>query len=159
MKGFSRTNLMYMRAFSEAWSGDEFVQEVLGQLPWYHHLALLDKLKSRADREWYLRKAVEHNWSRNVLVLQIESRLHTRSGKAVTNFVQTLPAPASDLARESIKDPYRFDFIGLTDEAQEREIEQALMRRVTGSRRTTRRFEVLTEIQDGEVRGIEITVK
>ena len=108
-----------------------FVQGVLAQLPWYHHLALLDKLKIRADREWYLRKAIENNWSRNILVMQIESRLHARSGQAVTNFAHTLPAPASDLARESIKDPYRFDFLGLTAEAQEREIEHALVKHVT----------------------------
>ena len=144
MKGFSRTNLLYMRAFAEAWPAFEIVQQPVGQLgqagfveqllhklPWGHHCVLLDKLKTREIREWYLRKALEHNWSRNILVMQIESRLHERSGKAVTNFTHTLPAPASDLARESIKDPYRFDFLGLTEEAQEREIEGALVRHVT----------------------------
>ncbi len=131
MKGFSPRNLKYMRAFAEAWPDESFVQEVLAQLPWYHQLALLDKLPGPETRKWYVAKAIEHNWSRNVLVMQIESRLLERSGQAVTNFPATLPAPQSDLARESIKDPYRLDFLGLTDEAQEREIEGALVRHVT----------------------------
>lgn len=131
MKGFSPRNLKYMRAFAEAWPDAEFVQEVLAQLPWYHQLALLDKLSGPAARRWYAAKAIEHNWSRNVLVMQIETRLLERTGKAVSNFDVNLPRPQSDLARESIKDPYRFDFLGLTDEAQEREIENALVKHVT----------------------------
>lgn len=131
MKGFSPRNLKYMRAFADAWPDGEFVQAVLAQLPWYHQLALLDKLPGAEARRWYAAKAIEHNWSRNVLVMQIETRLLERSGQAVTNFPTTLPAPQSDLARESIKDPYRFDFLGLSDEAQEREIEHALVRHVT----------------------------
>lgn len=131
MKGFSPRNLKYMRAFAEAWPDAEFVQEVLAQLPWYHQLALLDKLSGPAARRWYAAKAIEHNWSRNVLVMQIETRLLERTGKAVSNFDVSLPRPQSDLARESIKDPYRFDFLGLTDEAQEREIENALVKHVT----------------------------
>jgi predicted nuclease of restriction endonuclease-like (RecB) superfamily len=131
MKGFSPRNLKYMRAFAEAWPDASFVQEVLAQLPWYHQLALLDKLPGPQTRKWYAAKAIEHNWSRNVLVMQIESRLLERSGKAVTNFALTLPAPQSDLARESLKDPYRFDFLGLTDEAQERAVERALVKHVT----------------------------
>lgn len=131
MKGFSPRNLKYMRAFAEAWPDAEFVQGVLAQLPWYHQLALLDKLPGPQTRKWYAAKAIEHNWSRNILVMQIESRLLERSGKAVTNFSDQLPKPQSDLARESLKDPYRFDFLGLTDEAQEREIENALVKHVT----------------------------
>jgi hypothetical protein len=156
MKGFSRTNLMYMRAFAEAWpetgicaaagaqmdgglcstAAGQFdplaiVQQLLDKLPWGHHCVLLDKLKTREEREWYLKKAIEHNWSRNILVMQIESRLMERSGTAVTNFSLTLPKPESDLARESLKDPYRFDFLGLGEEAQEREIEKALVKHVT----------------------------
>lgn len=131
MKGFSPRNLKYMRAFADAWPDAEFVQEVLAQLPWYHQLALLDKLPSVETRRWYANKAIEHNWSRNVLVMQIETRLLERSGTAVTNFEISLPKPQSDLARESLKDPYRFDFLDLTDEAQEREIEHALVKHVT----------------------------
>ncbi|MCF6258915.1 MAG: PDDEXK nuclease domain-containing protein [Gammaproteobacteria bacterium] len=131
MKGFSPRNLKYMRAFAEAWPDAEFVQEVLAQLPWYHQLALLDKLPDPETRRWYAAKAIEHNWSRNVLVMQIETRLLERSGTAVTNFATSLPKPHSDLARESLKDPYRFDFLGLSDEAQEREVENALVKHVT----------------------------
>lgn len=131
MKGFSPRNLKYMRAFAEAWPDESIVQQVVAQLPWGHNLVLLDKLPGPQTRRWYAAKAVEHNWSRNVLVMQIESRLLERSGKAVTNFDARLPAPHSDLAHESLKDPYRFDFLGLTDEAQEREIEHALVRHVT----------------------------
>ncbi|WP_211309396.1 PDDEXK nuclease domain-containing protein [Rivihabitans pingtungensis] len=130
-KGFSPRNLKYMRAFAQAWPDEAIVQEALAQLPWYHHLALLDKLPDSETRRWYAAKAIEHNWSRNILVMQIETRLLERSGQAVSNFPMTLPKPQSDLARESLKDPYRFDFLGLTDEAQEREIEAALVKHVT----------------------------
>lgn len=131
MKGFSPRNLKYMRAFAEAWPDSEFVQEVLAQLPWYHQIALLDKLPGPETRRWYAAKAIEHGWSRNILVMQIENRLLERSGKAETNFTTKLPKAQSDLARESLKDPYRFDFLGLTDDAQERDIENALVKHVT----------------------------
>ncbi|MGX8882379.1 PDDEXK nuclease domain-containing protein [Methylovorus sp. SPW-M1] len=131
MKGFSRANLMYMRAFAASWPDAEIVQQAVGQLPWGHNLVLLTKLKTQAEREWYAAKAIENNWSRNVLVMQIETGLHERSGTAVTNFEASLPKPQSDLALESIKDPYRFDFLGLTEEAQEREVEHALVKHVT----------------------------
>jgi predicted nuclease of restriction endonuclease-like (RecB) superfamily len=100
-------------------------------LPWGHNLVLLDRVSAAETRRWYAAKAIEHNWSRNILVMQIETRLHERSGAAVTNFPASLPKPQSDLARESLKDPYRFDFLGLSDEAQEREIEHALVKHVT----------------------------
>lgn len=131
MKGFSRANLMYMRAFAEAWPDPTIVQQAVGQLPWGHNLVLLTKLKQPEQRLAYAKAAIEHGWSRNVLNIHIETRLLERSGKAITNFAVTLPQPNSDLARESIKDPYRFDFLGLTDEAQERDVEHALIQHVT----------------------------
>jgi len=131
MKGFSPRNLKYMRSFAQAWPEAEFVQAVLAQLPWYHQIALLDKLPDSEARRWYAAKAIEHNWSRNVLVMQIESHARARAGQAVTNFAERLPAPLSDLARESLKDPYRFDFLGLHDDAQERAVEEALVQHVT----------------------------
>ncbi|TLS68743.1 DUF1016 domain-containing protein [Mariprofundus erugo] len=131
MKGFSPRNLKYMRAFAEAWSDAEFVQQVVAQIPWGHNVVLLDRLNTPQERHWYAVKAIENNWSRNVLAMQIESRLLERSGQAVTNFSACLPKPQSDLARESLKDPYRFDFLNLTEEAQEREIEHALVNHVT----------------------------
>ncbi len=112
-----------MRAFAEAWPDPEFVQQAAAQLPWGHNLVLLDRLSGPETRRWYIAQAIEHNWSRNVLVMQIEGRLLERSGNAVSNFEGLLPKAQSDLARESLKDPYRFDFLGLTLDAQEREIE------------------------------------
>ncbi len=131
MKGFSRANLMYMRAFAEAWPDEAIVQQAVGQLPWGHNLVLLTKLKDPEQRLAYAQSAITNGWSRNVMNIHIETRLLERYGKAVTNFDALLPKPQSDLARESLKDPYRFDFLGLTDEAQERDIEHALVRHVT----------------------------
>ena len=105
MKGFSPRNLKYMRAFAEAWPDESFVQGPLARLPWYHQLALLEKLRAPEERSWYAAKAIEYNWSRNILVMQIETRLLERQGSAATNFAESLPAPHSDLARESLKDP------------------------------------------------------
>ena len=131
MKGFSRANLMYMRAFAQAWPDAEIVQQAVGQLPWGHNLVLLTKLKVPEMRLAYAQAAIEHGWSRNVLNIHIETRRLERSGQAITNFEARLPQPQSDLARESLKDPYRFDFLGLSDEAHEREIEGALVKHVT----------------------------
>jgi predicted nuclease of restriction endonuclease-like (RecB) superfamily len=110
MKGFSPRNLKYMRAFAEAWPSEEFVQEVLAQITWYHNLTLLEKLATESDRIWYARSSIQHGWSRNVLVHQIETALHKRAGAAVTNFERTLPPPQSDLTQQITKDPYTFDF-------------------------------------------------
>ncbi len=131
MQGFSVRNLKYMRTFAESWPDIQFVQQLLHKLPWGHNLVLLDKLPGPETRRWYAVKTIENNWSRNILTMQIETRLLERSGKAVTNFELTLPKPQSDLARESLKDPYRFDFLGLSNEAQEREVEKALVKHVT----------------------------
>lgn len=131
MKGFSRSNLMYMRAFAEAWPAPEFVQQPVGQLPWGHNVVLLTRLKDKGQRLAYAHAALTHGWSRNVLDHHIDLRTVERSGKAITNFAQQLPKPESDLARESLKDPYRFDFLRLGDEALEREIENSLVKHVT----------------------------
>lgn len=127
MQGFSPRNLKYMRAFAAAWPERSIVQEALAQIPWYHHIALLEKLNGAAERLWYARQAVEHGWSRNILALQIDGRAHERQGKAITNFPDTLPPAASDLAAQVFKDPYLFDFLGTADPRREREIEQALV--------------------------------
>jgi len=129
MSGLSRTNLlyMYMRAFAETWPDEAIVQQVVGQIPWGHNVRLLELVKDAEQRLWYIRAAIQHGWSRNVLVLQIESGLFRRQGKAVTNFSATLPAPQSDLAQQLIKDPYNFDFLTLTTEAQERDLERGLL--------------------------------
>jgi len=127
MKGFSPRNLKYMRAFAAAWPERVIVQEPLAQIPWYHHIALLEKLDSPAERLWYARQAVEHGWSHNILTLQIQGRAHARRGKALTNFKATLPPGDSDMAAQVFKDPYLFDFLGTADPRREREVEQALV--------------------------------
>lgn len=129
-KGFSPRNLKYMRAFAEAWPDQEFVQESLAQISWYHNITLLEKLAAAEEREWYAARAVENGWSRNVLVHQIESGLHRRQGQAVTNFVRTLPAPQSELAQQLLKDPYTFDFLTLNEEALERDLERGLLEHI-----------------------------
>lgn len=127
MKGFSPTNLRYMRSFAEAWRDEPIFQQLAGKLPWFHHCILMDKVKDEETRLWYVRQAIANGWSRNTLSLHIKSRLHERQGAAPTNFKASLPAPQSDLAQNILKDPYNFDFLGLGDQAHEREIEKALV--------------------------------
>lgn len=110
---------------------DVIVQQAVGRLPWGHNVVLLTQVKEPDRRLAYATAAARFGWSRNVLVMHIETRRIERSGKAITNFEHALPKPDSDLARESLKDPYRLDFLGLGDEAQEREIEAALVQHVT----------------------------
>jgi len=130
MKGLSRANLLYMRAFADAHPDHSFVQQVAGQIPWFHNVVLLDKVKDPAEREWYIRQKIQNGWSRNVLVHQIESGLYKRQGKAVSNFDKALPAPQSELARQILKDPYVFDFLTIGEEAKERDIEKALLEQI-----------------------------
>lgn len=130
MKGFSRTNLLYMRAFAQAYPDEQFIQQVAGQIPWFHNCVLLDKVKDTAERQWYIQKTIEHGWSRSILVHQIELRLYHRQGKATTNFNRTLPKPQSELAEQVLKDPYSFDFLSLGDKAWERELEKALIKHI-----------------------------
>jgi predicted nuclease of restriction endonuclease-like (RecB) superfamily len=127
MKGFSPRNLKYMRAFAEAWPDAGFVQQLVAQIPWGHNVRLLDMVPDRHTREWYVRATLEHGWSRSILEMQIEHQTHKRVGAAQTNFSRTLPAAQSNLARDIVKDPYAFDFLGLTDEVSEHKIETALI--------------------------------
>lgn len=127
IKGFSRSNLGYMRSFAEAYPDEAIVQRSVGKLPWRHNLALIDKLKTQEQRLWYAEKTIENGWSRDVLVYQIESNLFQRQGGAVTNFDRTLPQAQSDLANYLIKDPYSFEFLPVQEDVQERELEKALV--------------------------------
>lgn len=104
--------------------------QAAAQIPWFHTVLLLEKIKDAQTRDWYARAAFEQGWSRNVLEMQIESRLHERQGQATTNFSRTLPPPQSDLAQALLKDPYHFDFLTLTDASQERDIERGLLARI-----------------------------
>ena len=127
MRGFSPRNLKYMRAFAAAWPDRAIVQQAAAQIPWFHNCVLLDKVSDRQTRLWYVAKAREEGWSRSVLTLQIERRLHQRQGKAITNFPRTLPPSDSDLATQAFKDPYLFDFLGTAEPRTERELEQGLV--------------------------------
>ena len=126
MKGFSARNMKYMRALAEAYPDTQFVQQAVAQIPWGHNVRILDYVKDPGDREWYIRKTIEHGWSRPVLVHQMESGLHRRQGKSVSNFDRTLPPEQSDLAKQVLKDPYVFDFLNLGEEAEERDFERGL---------------------------------
>lgn len=131
MRGWSASNLKYMRFFAQHCPLGQFGQQVADQLPWFHIVVLLTKLDNATDREWYAAQAVQQGWSRTTLELNIKNRLHLRLGGAVTNFVTRLPSPDSALAQETLKDPYLFDFLGLGDDAHEREIESGLIRHIT----------------------------
>jgi len=127
MQGLSPRNLGYMKAFAEAWPDDSILQQLAAKLPWFHNCVLLDKVKDPDERTWYTQQAIQNGWSRNILVMQIESGLYRRQGKAITNFQTALPTPQSDLAQQILKDPYNFDFLTLTNEAQERDLERGLL--------------------------------
>jgi len=127
MKGFSARNIRYMKAFAEAYPEEETLQRSVAKLPWRHNIALIEKLKSTEERLWYADQAVENGWSRDILVLQIESQLHLRIGGATTNFEQILPKPQSDLANSLLKDPYHLEFLSLSQDVQERDLERALV--------------------------------
>lgn len=130
-RGYSPRNLRYMRTFAVTWSAAEVGQQPVAQLPWGHQTVLLDKVRTPEDRSWYAAAAVEGGWSRGVLTLQIEGRLHERAGRAVTNFATALPPPDSDLAQQATRDPYLFDFLGTVDERDERQVERALVDHVS----------------------------
>ncbi len=132
MNGFSRTNLFGIRQWYLFYSQmDEKVQQLVGQLPWGHNLVIITKAKTPAEAVFYLNEAINHNWSRNTLVHQIESNLYLRQGRITHNFEATLPISQSDLAKQTLKDPYILDFLSLSNEAQEKEIEQALTEHIT----------------------------
>lgn len=123
MKGFSPRNLKYMRAFAAAWPDRGFVQAALAQITWYHNIALLERLGDPQTRLWYAERAAREGWSRSILQVQIERRLHERQGHALHNFQATLPPLDSDMAAQVFKDPYVFDFLGTADPRREREVE------------------------------------
>jgi predicted nuclease of restriction endonuclease-like (RecB) superfamily len=129
LKGFSFRNLKYMRQFAQEWTCRPIGQHPVAQIPWGHNLVLLQKLRSKSERLWYAQKTLENGWSRNVLQIQIESNLKARLGQngKTHNFASTLATDLSALANNTLKDPYIFDFLSIGDEAQERELEKALI--------------------------------
>src|SRR5262249_31838307 len=116
--------------FGAAWPEEAIVQQLVAQIPWGHNVRLLDHVKERAEREWYIRAAIEHGWSRSMLEHWIESDLYRRQGKATTNFERSLPPPQSDLAGEVLKDPYNFEFLTLAEDAEERVLQRGLLEHI-----------------------------
>ena len=122
-----------MAKFAAEYPDEQIVQEVLAQITWYHNIALMDKVKDKDASIWYAKESVNNGWSRNVLVHQIESGLYERQAIAqkISNFESLLPAPQSELAMQTMKDPYVFDFIPFKEDMLERDIENALIKDVT----------------------------
>jgi predicted nuclease of restriction endonuclease-like (RecB) superfamily len=145
--GFSPKNLRYCRAFFRFYNGPEIWQQavaktkdasigeiiprIAGQIPWGHNIHIFTKAKSFDEALFYIHKTIENGWSRDVLALQIKSNLFERQGKAITNFKHTLPPLQSDLARQTLKDPYSFDFLTFTKPYNERDIENQLVSHIT----------------------------
>ena len=135
IEGFSRANIFYMRAFYLAY---EKVQQAVGQfeslpisqIPWGHNVALFTKLKNHKERLWYASKTIEHGWTRAMLEMWMKSDLYNREGKALTNFHQTLPSPQSDLAQQTLKDPYLFDFLTIHENHLEKDLEKGLVQHI-----------------------------
>lgn len=131
--GYSVRNLKYMAKFAEEYPNSEFVQTVSAQIPWSHNCLIMDKIKDTDIRVWYINKTIENGWSHSVLTHQIESSLYERQAIAekISNFENRLPVPQSELAIQTMKDPYIFDFIPFKENMLERDIENALVKEIT----------------------------
>ena len=145
MKGLSARNLRYMREFAKSYprflilqqaaaklkteenNENTILQQLAAKLPWGHHQLILDKVKQEKEKYFYIQKCIENSWSRSILSLQIENDLYQKQGKSINNFQNTLPAIDSDLARETFKSSYIFDFLTLSEEAKEKDVERALI--------------------------------
>lgn len=129
MKGFSAENLKKMRRFAGLYPNLSIGSQAVTQLPWGHVIALMP-LKNSPQRDWYAAKTLENGWSRNVLAIHIERELYEAQGKATTNFELTMPKPQSDLSRELFKNPYNLEFLDISAEAEERDIERGLVAKI-----------------------------
>lgn len=130
MRGLSQRNLVYMRTFAGEFP-EPIAQQAVAQLPWGHVTVLLDRVPDAAARSWYADQAAQHGWSRATLTHHISSRRHLRVGSAPNNFPATLAAHESDLAHSILQDPYNLDFLNLDSGHSERELEDALIGRLT----------------------------
>lgn len=137
IKGFSKRNLELIRqwysfyAQIEQQDNAQFAKQLVSQIPWGHNIAIIAKCKNIDEAIYYAQNTLTHNWSRSVLVHQIESGLYEREGRSIHNFELTLPKPQSDLASQTLKDPYIFDFLGMTKDYTERDLENALVKHLT----------------------------
>jgi len=119
-----------MRTFAETYPDKDFVEAVLSKITWHHNRTLIEKVKKASERNWYAIQTVEHGWTRDVMVHQIESNLYARQGRAITNFQSALPKPQSELAEQILKDPYNFDFLAAGTDLLERGLEKGLLERL-----------------------------
>ena len=130
-KGYSERNLGRMLAFYREYPNESILPQAVAKLPWGHNILLIEKIKDQKIRLWYAEKCIENNWSRDVLDLQIKSNLVQRQGKSINNFESTLPKPLSDLANQTLKDPYIFDFLTLDQDFREKDVEKQLTHHIT----------------------------
>jgi predicted nuclease of restriction endonuclease-like (RecB) superfamily len=130
MKGFSVRNLKYCRLFYNFYKDFQIGQQLVAQLPWSHNIMIFTKSNSENEAQFYIQQTIENNWSRDVLALQIKTNLFERQGKSINNFKTTLPEPFSDLAQQTLKDPYVFDFLTLSVKAKEKDIENQLIEHI-----------------------------
>lgn len=139
MSGFSKRNIEIIRQWYLFYNSDTAIakqlvsqlENLLFSIPWGHHILIIQKIKNQNDAVFYIQKTVQNNWSRAVLEYQIETELHIRQGKAITNFTQTLPESESDLAQQIIKDPYNFEFLTLAESAKEKDLERELINNIS----------------------------
>ena len=130
IKGFSVRNLKYMKKFYLEYKDDVVVQRIVAQLPWRHNITLMSKLKDNEIRKIYAKATIKNGWSKDMLVIQIENNYHLRIGNSSNNFKLALPDVDSDLANNTIKDPYLFDFLALKENYKEKELEKAIIERI-----------------------------
>ena len=156
LKGLSRSNLFNCKKFYQFYSQEliqqpvgliddqatfhiqhsdnqslEMVQQLVGQIPWGHNIFIFTKSKNINEAHFYISQTIENNWSRDTLALQIKTDLYFRNGKAISNFKNTLPEPLSELAQQTLKDPYIFDFMTLATGFKEKDIEKQLVQHIT----------------------------
>ena len=130
IEGFSVRNLKYMKKFYLEYKEDEIVQRCVAQLPWRHNIVLMSKIKENKIRKLYAEATIKNGWSKDMLVIQIENNYHLRIGNSSNNFKISLPDINSDLANNTIKDPYIFDFLTLKENYKEKELEKAMIERI-----------------------------
>jgi predicted nuclease of restriction endonuclease-like (RecB) superfamily len=132
IKGFSRRNLYAIRQWYLFYNAQyQFVPQPVAQIPWGHNRLIISKIKNTEEALFYCKATVEHGWNRDRLALAIKNKYYEAKGKSITNFKNTLPQVQSELAQETLKNPYNFDFLGLEDDALEREIENAMVSNIT----------------------------
>ena len=131
IKGFSDRNLKYMKKFYKEYKKDnQKVQQLVAQLPWGHNILLFERIKDKNIRKIYIDATIQNGWSRSVLETQIDTRYHERIGKSDNNFKQVLNGLDSDLINNTLKDPFIFDFISLSKEFKEKDLENAMLERI-----------------------------